>query len=176
MTLFDAKFQDGESACPRNDGGRLRYRISTTGPWLFDRDRATCDTCNSEALLWLEVRSDSEATVHPFVSGIDYDGLSWSALHGLYTAARQEVERLGGATRAPMDLRNQLSDLERAVRRREWEIIGSVNGSEQSLGRWQTKARCEQYVKERLKHAGDYEVAPGVIKSIRYRYEHRPAS
>ncbi|MFL5309106.1 MAG: hypothetical protein ACJ79H_01500, partial [Myxococcales bacterium] len=107
MTMFDPKFQDGESACPRRDGGRLRYKISTTGPWFLDRDRAACDKCNCEAFLWLEVLSDSEAKVRPFVPGIDYDGLSWGSLQGLYTAARQEVERLGGAARAPSDLRNQ---------------------------------------------------------------------
>ena len=163
---FDFGFQDAESACTRCHRGRLRYRISSTGPWILNHDKATCPSCNCEAQLWLDDHGDGTATVIPLVPGVDYDSLLYKTLVGLHRAAT--ARRAGGD--ASSDLRQQIADLDAAIKRRSWEIMGSVDGQERSLGRWQTRERCEEHVRKYFVPEGDHEVSPGRVRHFSYRY------
>lgn len=163
---FDFGFQDSESVCPRCKKAGLRFRLSTKGPWVLERDKATCSECNCEAQLWLDDHGDGTATVIPTVPGVDYDKLRYSTLLGLHRVADA---RLSHGPREP-DLEHQVRELKAAIGRRKWEIIGSINGQERSMGHWQSREQCEQFVKSNFVPEGDHEDSSGIVRRFRYKY------
>ena len=68
------EYQDWKSRClnpgctSQGKKKTVEYRLSCIGPWMLEKETATCAECGQVYHLWVEVLQDGRARVHVEVS------------------------------------------------------------------------------------------------------------